>query len=208
MDKNFIIGIPLRDFRDPMTRLSSNINLDERINLMKHMFLNIVKSFQETNVEIFSITKDSSVIDYSKKIGIESFISKSKGLSEEAIEFLNSNKKYKGWTICHADLPYITKYYAKNWINECMNNEILICESKDSGTPLIGGKNYIESFHYGENSYKKHTEMLNNENINYKKVFHKELSFEVDDLEDYKQLVKNQPRWLRKISNTSSPDRI
>ena len=175
---------------------------------MKHMFLNIVKSFQETNVEIFSITKDSSVIDYSKKIGIESFISKSKGLSEEAIEFLNSNKKYKGWTICHADLPYITKYYAKNWINECMNNEILICESKDSGTPLIGGKNYIESFHYGKNSYKKHTEMLNNENINYKKVFHKELSFEVDDLEDYKQLVKNQPRWLRKISNTSSPDRI
>ena len=79
MDKNFIIGIPLRDFRDPMTRLSSDINLDERINLMKHMFLNIVKSFQETNVEIFSITKDSSVIDYSKKIGIESFISKSKG---------------------------------------------------------------------------------------------------------------------------------
>ena len=71
MDKNFIIGIPLRDFRDPMTRLSSDINLDERINLMKHMFLNIVKSFQETNVEIFSITKDSSVIDYSK-IGIES----------------------------------------------------------------------------------------------------------------------------------------
>ena len=53
MDKNFIIGIPLRDFRDPMTRLSSDINLDERINLMKHMFLNIVKSFQETNVEIF-----------------------------------------------------------------------------------------------------------------------------------------------------------
>ena len=74
MDKNFIIGIPLRDFIDPMTRLSSDINLDERINLMKHMFLNIVKSFQETNVEIFSITKDSSVIDYSKKIGIESFI--------------------------------------------------------------------------------------------------------------------------------------
>ena len=89
-----------------------------------------------------------------------------------------------------------------------MNNEILICESKDSGTPIIGGKNYIEAFHYGENSFKKHTEMLNNENIKYKKVFHKELSFEVDDLEDYKQLVKNQPRWLRKISNTSSPDRI
>ena len=50
--------------------------------------------------------------------------------------------------------------------------------------------------------------LVDGRHINYKKVFHKELSFEVDDLEDYKQLVKNQPRWLRKISNTSSPDRI
>ena len=77
MDKNFIIGIPLRDFSDPMTRLSNDISLDIRINLIKHMFLNIVKSFQQMDVDIFSITKDSSVIDYSKKIGIESFISKS-----------------------------------------------------------------------------------------------------------------------------------
>ena len=51
-------------------------------------------------------------------------------------------------------------------------------------------------------------DLFNSENIPYKKIFNKELSFEVDDLEDYKQLVKNQPRWLRKISNTSSPDRI
>ena len=78
-----------------------------------------------------------------------------------------------------------------------MNNEILICESKDSGTPLIGGKNYIESFHYGKNSYKKHTEMLNNENFNYKKVFHKELSFEVDELEDYNKWFKSQEPWLK-----------
>ena len=35
---------------------------------------------------------------------------------------------------------------------------------------LDGGKNYIEAFHYGENSFKKHTEMLNNENIKYKKI--------------------------------------
>jgi len=201
MDKDFIIGIPVRDFNDPMTRLSNDLSLDKRILLMKSMLINIVDSFQDKNVDIFCITNDSLVIEYCNKLNIPTFISKSKGLSNEVSEFLNSNNNYQGWTICHADLPYLTKYYAKNWINECLNNEILISESKDSGTPLIGGKYYIKNFKYGKNSYKKHTEFLDRESISYKKVFHHELSFEVDDSEDYKELLKNKPRWFRKIAS-------
>jgi len=201
MDKEFIIGIPLRDFRDPMTRLSNELSLHKRVELMQYMLLNIVNAFQDQNVEIFCITKDSLVIKYCNKIEIPTFVSKSKGLSNETSEFLISNNDYEGWTICHADLPYLTKYYAKNWINECLNNEIVISESKDSGTPIIGGKKYIKKFQYGKNSYKKHTEYFEKENISFKKVFHQELSFEVDDSEDYKELLKNKPRWFRKIGN-------
>ena len=201
MDKEIIIGIPVRDFNDPMTRLSNDLSLDERIELMKNMFVNIIKSFQEENVDIFCITNDNSVIEYCNNIEIQTYISNTKGLSSEASEFLKNNNKYAAWTICHADLPYLTKYYAKKWINECLNTEILISESKDSGTPVIGGKNYISKFQYGENSFKKHTELLNKEKITYKKVFHQELSFEVDDSDDYKEFIKNQPRWYRNIES-------
>ena len=201
MDKEIIIGIPVRDFSDPMTRLSNDLSLDERIKLMKYMLLNIINSFQGDNVDIFCITNDNSVIEYCNNNEIQTYNSKTKGLSSEASDFLKNNRKYAAWTICHADLPYLTKYYAKNWINECLNTEILISESKDSGTPIIGGKKYINKFQYGENSFKKHTEYLNKKNIAYKKVFHQELSFEVDDSDDYKEFIKNQPRWYRNIEN-------
>ena len=95
----------------------------------------------------------------------------------------------------------MTKYYAKYWVKECFENDILISESKDSGTPILGGKIFIKEFKYGENSYKKHVDLFNSENIAYKKIFNKELSFEVDDLDDYKELIKNQPRWYRNIKN-------
>ena len=39
MDKNFIIGIPVRDFENPMTRLSNTLNKEQRIELSKYMFL-------------------------------------------------------------------------------------------------------------------------------------------------------------------------
>jgi len=201
MDKEFIIGIPVRDFSDPMTRLSNDLSLNKRVELMKFMLINIVKSFQGENVDIFCISKDNLVNEYCKDIGIQTYISKTKGLNNEASEFLKSNNKYGAWTICHADLPYLTKYYATNWINECLRSEILISESKDSGTPIIGGKKYINKFHYGKNSFKKHTAFLNKEKITYKKIFHQELSFEIDDPEDYKEFLKNQPRWYRKIEN-------
>ncbi len=202
MDKEIIIGIPLRDFDDPMTRLSNKLSLNERIQLLKQMFVNIVESFENESVDILCITRDSLVIEYCKEIGIQPFVSKSKGLSHETSEFINSNNNYLCWTICHGDLPYLTKYYANNWINECLKNEILISESKDSGTPIIGGKEFINSFQYGENSYIKHTDFFKKEKIQYKKVFHKELTFELDDPEDYKELLKNKPRWFKKLSQS------
>ena len=74
---------------------------------------------------------------------------------------------------------------AKVWIEECLLNEIIISESKDSGTPIIGGNKFINEFQYGEKSFIKHIELFNKKNINYKKIFNKELSFEVDDINDY-----------------------
>ncbi len=201
MDKNFVIGIPVRDFDQPMTRLSNDLSKENRVSLLKSMLENLIRCFEDNFIDIFCITKDPLVIDYCKKINTETFVSSFTGLSNEVSDFINVNNKYSAWTICHADLPYVTKYYAKYWVKECFENDILISESKDSGTPILGGKIFIKEFKYGENSYKKHVDLFNSENIPYKKIFNKELSFEVDDLDDYKELIKNQPRWYRNIKN-------
>jgi len=74
MDKEIIIGIPVRDFSDPMTRLSNDLSLDERIKLMKYMLLNIINSFQGDNVDIFCITNDNSVIEYCNNNEIQTLI--------------------------------------------------------------------------------------------------------------------------------------
>ena len=43
---------------------------------------------------------------------------------------------------------------------------------------------------------------MEKENIDYERVFHKELYFELDDEEDYSEFIKHQPRWYRKNLNT------
>ncbi len=42
MNKEIIIGIPLRDFDDTMTRIYNKLIHNEIIQLLKQMFLNIV----------------------------------------------------------------------------------------------------------------------------------------------------------------------
>ena len=62
---------------------------------------------------------------------------KKRVLNFELEEFLHSYE-YDYWTICHADLPYLNNFYAQRMDKECKSSQIVICSSKDSGTPLLG----------------------------------------------------------------------
>ena len=104
--------------------------------------------------------------------------------------------------MCIRDSPYITKHFARIWINLCESKSILIAASKDNGTPIFGGGKTYNNFLYGRNSFIKHTSSMEKENIDYERVFHKELYFELDDEEDYSEFIKHQPRWYRKNLNT------
>ena len=56
------------------------------------------------------------------------------------------NENYKNWTIVHGDLPYITKHYARIWMNLCESEDIVIAASKDNGTPIFGGSKMYNKF--------------------------------------------------------------
>ena len=59
MLKNFLIGIPVRNFKNPMSRLENVLSVEKRIELSKGMFENIVKSFENDDTKIVCITNDA-----------------------------------------------------------------------------------------------------------------------------------------------------
>lgn len=208
MKKSFLIGIPVRDFENPMSRLSNMVSKEERIHLQKHLILNLVNVFTSANAQPYVISGDVKVKAFCDTNKINIFSTKQTGLNNEVVDFLKEIVDFKYWTIVHGDLPYITKHFARTWINLCENNKIVITASKDSGTPIIGGSIQFNKFMYGSNSFDAHTKILNQTKIAYERVFNKEFSFEIDDEEDYLEFIKHKPRWYKKLKLISSPDRI
>ncbi len=135
-----------------------------------------------------------------KQLEINFFNTKSVGLNKEVIEFSNNFKNYQSWMICHSDLPYVTKYFAKTIIQEIEGSEILIAKSKDSGTPFIAGTVRFDEFRFGVKSFDKHSKYLKENKYKYKQIFITEFTFEIDEESDYQKFLLNQPRWFKKLT--------
>ena len=200
MNRKKIIGIPIKNLENPMSRLSEVLTKNERINIQKELIQNIVKSFKNNDHEIYLISTNNEVEILANILNVKIFKSNSTGLNNEVIEFSKLFGNYDGWIICHADLPYMTKHFANIISTEVNENEILIAKSKDSGTPLIAGTVNFNKFLFGKNSFNKHIEYLREKKYVYKQIFSTEFTFELDDGDDYKKFMQNQPRWFRKLN--------
>ena len=55
MDKDFVIGIPIRDFDQPMTRLSNDLSNENRVSLLKSMLENLIRCFEDNFIDIFFV---------------------------------------------------------------------------------------------------------------------------------------------------------
>ncbi len=200
MNSNILIGIPVKSLDNPMSRLSETISLFERKELQLNLIRNTVNTFKNKLVDVFLISNDLDIAKLANEFEIGIFNSKSNGLNNEVSEFIELANEYSSWAICHADLPYLTKYNISVFLQEIAINQIVISKSSDNGTPLIGGNVFFKNFKYGKNSFKKHIFELEKLNLNYKQVFNKELYFELDTEDDYIEFLKNSPRWYKKIS--------
>ena len=200
MNRKKIIGIPIKNLKNPMSRLSEILTQDERIHIQKELIRNIVQSFKNNDHEIYLISTDNEVEILAKNLNVKIFKSSSSGLNKEVIEFSNLFNNYDGWIICHADLPYMTKHFANTISAEINKNEIIIAQSKDNGTPFIAGTLSFNKFLFGKNSFNKHIEFLIDKKYAYKQIFSTEFTSELDDEEDYKKFIQNQPRWFRKLN--------
>jgi 2-phospho-L-lactate guanylyltransferase (CobY/MobA/RfbA family) len=200
MNSKIIIGIPIYSFDNPMSRLSASVDLKTRQKLQKALLVNTVNCFKVENVDIYLISNSHDVEIIADELDVRLFRANVSGLNHEIIEFTTLIKNYQNWSICHADLPYLTKFNISVFLNEIENNKIVISKSVDSGTPLIGGSVFFDNFEYGKNSFNKHTSALTKQKIEFKQIYNKELYFELDTPQDYEIFIKNTPRWYKKLS--------
>jgi 2-phospho-L-lactate guanylyltransferase (CobY/MobA/RfbA family) len=200
MNSKIIIGIPIYSFDNPMSRLSDSADLKTRQKLQKALLVNTVNCFKAENVDIYLISNSHDVEIIADELDVKLFRANVSGLNHEIIEFTTLIKNYQNWSICHADLPYLTKFNISVFLNEIENNKIVISKSVDNGTPLIGGSVFFDNFEYGKNSFNKHTSALTKQKIEFKQIYNKELYFELDTPQDYEIFIKNTPRWYKKLS--------
>ena len=200
MNRKNIIGIPIKNLEEPMSRLSSTLDKNQRTTLQIGLIKNLVECFRGKDNDIFLISNDSEIEKLANQLEINFFNAKSVGLNKEVIEFSKYFKNYKGWMICHSDLPYVTKYFAKTMIQEIEGSEILIAKSKDSGTPFIAGSVSFDEFRFGVKSFDKHSKYLKENKFEYKQIYSTEFTFELDDENDYQKFLLNQPRWFKKLT--------
>jgi len=200
MNKKNIIGIPIKNLDEPMSRLASTLDKNQRITLQIGLIKNLTECFEGKNNDIFLISNDSEIEKLANQLEINFFNTKSNGLNKEVMEFSINFKNYQNWMICHSDLPYVTKYFAKTIIQEIEGTEILIAKSKDSGTPFIAGSVNFDEFKFGVKSFDKHSKYLMENKYEYKQIFSTEFTFELDDESDYQKFLLNQPRWFKKLT--------
>jgi len=200
MNRKNIIGIPIKNLEEPMSRLSSTLDKNQRTTLQIGLIKNLVECFRGKDNDIFLISNDSEIEKLANQLEINFFNTKSVGLNKEVIEFSNNFKNYQSWMICHSDLPYVTKYFAKTISQEIEGAEILIAKSKDSGTPFIAGSVWFDEFRFGVRSFDKHIKYLIENKYEYKQIFNTEFTFELDDESDYQKFILNQPRWFKKLT--------
>ena len=199
MNRKNIIGIPIKNLEDPMSRLAKTLNKKQRIILQIGLVRNIVESFKDIDNDIFLISNDLEIEKLADQLEINFHNTKTIGLNKEVVEFSNNFKNYKGWIICHSDLPYITKFFAKTISQEIQGSDILIAKSKDTGTPFIAGSVNFSEFKFGVKSFEKHTKYLMKNNYEYKQIYSTEFTYELDDESDYQNFLLNQPRWFKKL---------
>ena len=200
MNRKNIIGIPIKNLDEPMSRLASTLDKNQRITLQIGLIKNLAECFRGKDNDIFLISNVSEIEKLANQLEINFFNTKSVGLNKEVIEFSNNFKNYQSWMICHSDLPYVTKYFAKTISQEIEGAEILIAKSKDSGTPFIAGSVCFDEFKFGVRSFDKHLKYLIENKYEYKQIFSTEFTFELDDQSDYQKFILNQPRWFKKLT--------
>ena len=185
--------IPINSFNASMSRLSSLLNQEERIELTKILAiqtLNILNKIEaidkiivmthETEwIESLSIEKITTIDDFDVPV-LKKKIEKASNWMEK--------QKAKRIIYLSIDLPLINLTDVETFINSHKKGMTIVEADKDGGTnALILDMPRMIDFQFGENSFKKHIQSAENANITIKVFKNRALSSDLDDENDFKK---------------------
>ena len=185
--------IPINSFNASMSRLSSLLNQEERIELTKVLAiqtLNILNKIEaidkiivmthETEwIESLSIEKITTIDDFDVPV-LKKKIEKASNWMEK--------QKAKRIIYLSIDLPLINLTDVETFINSHKKGMTIVEADKDGGTnALILDMPRMIDFQFGENSFKKHIQSAENANITINVFKNRALSSDLDDENDFKK---------------------
>ena len=185
--------IPINSFNASMSRLSSLLNQEERIELTKVLAiqtLNILNKIEaidkiivmthETEwIESLSIEKITTIDDFDVPV-LKKKIEKASNWMEK--------QKAKRIIYLSIDLPLINLTDVETFINSHKKGMTIVEADKDGGTnALILDMPRMIDFQFGENSFKKHIQSAANANITINVFKNRALSSDLDDENDFKK---------------------
>ena len=75
MNRKNIIGIPIKNLEEPMSRLASTLDRNQRIALQIGLIKNLTECFRGKDNDIFLISNDSEIEKLAKQLEIDFFLS-------------------------------------------------------------------------------------------------------------------------------------
>ena len=167
MDNIYAI-IPVTQFKNAKTRLSPFLSPDEREKLLKVMLQDVTDALKKHVDKIFIISRDEDVLDYAKKLNVDSILENENSNLNKALT--QAMKHCKGKTrkimIVPSDIPLIGKTNIKILIDASKNLDFIIVPAKGGGTNMIIMKPMAIHTRYEGFSYKEHVQAAERKKLN------------------------------------------
>lgn len=167
MDNIYAI-IPVTQFKNAKTRLSPFLSPDEREKLLKVMLQDVTDALKKHVDKIFIISRDEDVLDYAKKLNVETILENENSNLNKALT--QAMKYCKGKTrkimIVPSDIPLIGKTNIKILIDASKNLDFIIVPAKGGGTNMIIMKPMAIHTRYEGFSYKEHVQAAERKKLN------------------------------------------
>ena len=188
--------IPINDFSRSFSRLSSILDLDQRMELAKNLSRRLINKLTDLN-EVENVVVFTSEKIWSNKLSHPKLMIRSDEDRKPLKEKIDSIADWaytmgaKKMMYISIDLPLLEKEDIIEMINSHKNGLSLVEATKDGGTnALISDLPRRINFQFGIQSFKKHIEAAKSERLSINIQSIERLSFDLDDQDDWELLIK------------------
>tara|TARA_B100000945_G_C20400993_1_gene607308 strand:+ start:834 stop:1469 length:636 start_codon:yes stop_codon:yes gene_type:complete len=207
-NQHFTLLIPLKDFSETKSRLSSVLDIKSRKKITLGMLKIVIDAAKKSNADnIVLVGTDNSIKELGEIFEVDTLFPKGDHLAHD-MDIAASYIKELGDIPIYipSDLPLLNE----NDINQVVQfsdygqKVVLVPSSSDGGTNCIafnlGSGFYCQ---LGENSFQKHLDECTQNSISYRTIEPRGMLFDLDTVDDFNRLKVNYPLIFDSLINSN-----